>query len=112
MLKQLTALTVANYAAGFDGYDGHEFKIAATRPPKKTRVLVRAKLTDANGNMVSLDYLLHQRDEAWRIINVIAEGVSDLSLKRADYAAVLKNEGFEQLMTRIEAPVDALSGDG
>lgn len=75
-------------------------------------MLVRAKLTAANGNTVSLDYVLHQRDDAWRIINVIVEGVSDLSLKRADYAAVLKNEGFEQLMTRIEAQANAFSGGG
>ena len=34
---------------------------------------------------IPLEYLLQQKDGAWRIINIVADGVSDLALKRAEY---------------------------
>ncbi len=31
----------------------------------------------------------------WKIISVIANGINDLSLKRADYSAIIKERGFD-----------------
>ena len=38
--------------------------------------------------------------EKWRIISVIANGINDLSLKRAEYAAIIKKDGIEVLMEK------------
>jgi len=38
-----------------------------------------------------------------RIFNVIADGVSDLSLRRADYNSIIKNEGYVQLTVYVRA---------
>ena len=109
MVDVFTALIIATYAARFDAYDNHEFKIVTTRPLKKERVLVRSELVSADGDAVSLDYVLHQSAGTWKIINVVAEGVSDLSVKRADYATVLRSDGFDQLIDRIDAQIDKLA---
>ena len=37
-----------------------------------------------------------------KVFNVAADGVSDLSLRRADYNSVLKSEGFDALMAHLE----------
>jgi len=110
MLAMFSKLTVATYAARFHGYSGQQFKVTDTRPLKKERVLVRSVLVGIDGDEVQLDYVLHQRDDGWKVINVVAEGVSDLSVKRADYARVLSTAGFEQLMNRLEEKVRLLSG--
>jgi phospholipid transport system substrate-binding protein len=70
-------------------------------------MLVRShlELTEDGAEDVRLDYLLHELDGQWRIINVIANGVSDLSLKRADYDVTVKNEGFDVLVTKLNAQV-------
>ena len=36
-----------------------------------------------------------------RIFNVIADGVSDLSLRRADYNSILKQEGYDSLVQHL-----------
>jgi phospholipid transport system substrate-binding protein len=52
-----------------------------------------------------LDYILHRTEDQWRIINVIAEGVSDLALKRAEYAAFLKVKGFDALLMKLNEKI-------
>ena len=54
-----------------------------------------------NDFIIPLNYLMHKRDNRWFIISVIANGVNDLSLKRAEYAAVIKDKGFEGLVQDI-----------
>ena len=55
------------------------------------------------------NYLLRVNNGNWLILNVIAQGVSDLALKRADYAAVIKAEGFDALIDRINKKVTEMS---
>ena len=95
--------TVAHYAARFDGYSGETFEVVSAEPAPRERELVRTVLRPGGGSRedVTLDYLLHRIDGSWRIINVIANGVSDLSLKRADYGAVMSARGYDGLMERL-----------
>jgi phospholipid transport system substrate-binding protein len=51
---------------------------------------------------VSLDYMLEQKDGAWRIINIIADGVSDLALKRAEYQRILASGSIDDLIRELE----------
>ena len=43
--------------------------------------------------------------EGWMIVNVIADGVSDLALRRAEYSRVLKNKGFDGLLDHIDGQI-------
>ncbi len=98
-------LVIATYAHRFDGYSGERFKNISERPLGRGNVVVRTVLVKHNGGLVHLDYVLHRRKGMWRIINVIAEGVSDLALKRVEYTTVLRNQGFEALMAKLKAKV-------
>lgn len=95
--------SIAQYAARFDGYSGEKFAVVSVEPARRERELVRTVLERpaTTGENVTLDYLLHEIDGKWRIINVIANGVSDLSLKRADYAAVMSARGYDGLVERL-----------
>jgi len=95
--------TVAHYAARFNSYSGQTFEVVSAEPARRERQLVRTVLepTGGSGDAVTLDYLLHEVEADWRIINVIANGVSDLSLKRADYGAVMKTSGYDGLLERL-----------
>ena len=95
--------SVAQYAARFDGYSGEKFAVVSVEPARGERELVRTVLErgSGSGENVTLDYLLHEVDGKWRIVNVIANGVSDLSLKRADYAAVMRAKGYDGLVERL-----------
>jgi len=92
-VETFTQLSIATYAANFDRYSGERFKTISEKGVSGGRILVQSQLTKSDGGQVQLDYLLHRPGSQWLIVNVIAQGVSDLALKRADYSAFLKSKG-------------------
>ena len=41
----------------------------------------------------------------WRIVNVVADGVSDLSLRRAEYTETMQKKGFTALIAHLKAQI-------
>ena len=105
-------LSAATYAARFDSFSGQEFVETGREQLKAGRVLIKTELRRPEDSAVKLDYLIHQDDQGeWRIISVSANGVNDLSLKRAEYAAVIKERGFTDLVEDIKKKIEAMETD-
>jgi phospholipid transport system substrate-binding protein len=97
--------SIATYADQFNQYDGERFKIIEQRPLPRERVLVRSQLIQSDNSPINFDYVLHQVDKHWRIINIVVDGVSDLALKRAEYNAILQKEGISALIDTLEQKI-------
>lgn len=107
LLERQSAVT---YADNFkSAQDSPRFVTLSEQPARGGRVLVRTQLERDGAAPVSLDYVVHDTAHGARVINVLAEGVSDLSLKRAQYAAVIRSDGVDGLLDRIETQVTELS---
>ncbi|MEQ8660076.1 MAG: ABC transporter substrate-binding protein, partial [Gammaproteobacteria bacterium] len=107
-LDVFARLTVATYASNFSSHAGERFVSGESSESRGARI-VRSELVKSDGERIALDYMLHQRNDSWRIVNVVAQGVSDLSLKRAEYTAVIEDDGLDTLITRLEEKVSELS---
>ncbi len=105
-------LSIATYASRFDSYNNESFEYLETRPLKKGRLVLKTRLNKIDGEPVSLDYLMHENEGQWKIISVIADGVNDLSLKRAEYADVIKNKGFDVLIEEILVKIEEMAQTG
>ncbi|MGI9324388.1 MAG: ABC transporter substrate-binding protein [Pseudomonadales bacterium] len=92
----LKDLISATYADRFADYSGQSFELVGVNPGRRGPV-VRTQLVRQSGAPVRLDY--HFRDG--QIYNVVADGVSDLSLRRADYNSIVKQQGFAALLAHI-----------
>lgn len=103
-------LSVATYASNFSSYSGEKFQTEGSEADHEA-LIIRTTLRPSDGEPVPLNYLLRQANGQWRIMNVVAQGVSDLSLKRADYTAVIKTEGFDSLINRLEKKIAEMSQD-
>jgi phospholipid transport system substrate-binding protein len=102
-------LSVATYASRFNGYDRETFTEIAREALNRGRLLIKTELQRPEKKPVRLDYLMHRGgDGEWRIISVIANGVNDLSLKRAEYAVVIKERGFDALVVDIQNKIKEL----
>jgi len=97
--------TVAIYTSRFDSFNDDVFRTISVKQLRKGRILVRTEIQSNGEAPVKLDYLMHKNDEQWFIISVIADGVNDLSLKRAEYSTVIKNNGYEYLVKNIEKKI-------
>jgi len=104
-IETFSELSIATYAGNFDSYSGESFKTISEKEVSGGRILVQSRLIKSKGGEIPLDYIFHRVDHEWRIINVIAEGVSDLALKRADYAVFLKIKGFDALLMKLNEKI-------
>ncbi len=104
-IETFTRLSIANYASRFDGYNAEHFTYLSDKEQKKGRILVMTMFQTQKRD-ISFNYLLQLTDDSWRIINVVVDGVSDLSLKRSDYGAILKNEGFNGLVKKLQEKIE------
>ena len=103
--------SIATYADRFDQYDGERFEILEHRQLPRERILVRSQLIQADNNRINFDYVLHQVDSSWRIINIVVDGVSDLALKRAEYNAILLKDNIAALIDMLEQKTAQIKQD-
>ena len=100
-------LITATYADRFDSYSGQSFVLVET-VPASTGPVVKTLLNRTSDEPVNLDYYFRGS----KAFNVVADGVSDLSLRRADYAGIIREAGFDGLVADIEASIAELgAGD-
>ena len=99
-------LSIATYAYNFKSYSGESFRYLSEDETARGGVIVHSVLVLPEDKDVKFDYMLKKKGDNWRIINIIASGVSDLALKRSEYTSVLKREGFEALIAKIQEKID------
>jgi phospholipid transport system substrate-binding protein len=101
-------LTISTYVDRFDSFDGESFKNLSIEPMKKNRFMVKTEFVQPNDKPVSFNYIVQNDNGQWKIISVIADGINDLSLKRAEYSSVIKDQGFDSLIDSIKGKISNL----
>jgi phospholipid transport system substrate-binding protein len=99
-------LSISAYAVNFKVFSGESFVYLSENETARGGVIVHTLLKRPEDKDVKFDYMLKKKGEHWRIINIIANGVSDLALKRSEYTSLLKRKGFESLIAKINEKID------
>jgi phospholipid transport system substrate-binding protein len=102
-------LITATYASQFDDYDGETFTFKNDEELGRGRKLIKTELHTGDGEVVNLDYLMSEHNGRWLIISVIANGANDISIKRGEYADVIKNRGYPALLNEIRKKITEMS---
>jgi phospholipid transport system substrate-binding protein len=99
-------LSIATFAARFDGFSGETFEIVSAEKSVRNTILVKTRLIKSNGEPVALNYLTRKTTGAWRIIDIFLDArFSELARLRADYTSVMRREGFSALMATIRSRI-------
>ena len=100
----------ATYADRFGSYSGQQLKVIGQQP-SVAGVIVKARIIKANGDPVSIDYLVRQIDGAWRISDVYLDGaISQLATQRSEFSAILRRDGCDGLIGALQRKVSLLTG--
>ena len=106
LIQLLEQLLVATYADRFDSFSGQRFEHVGMTE-SRTGAVVKTAIVRASGERVPIDYYFRGD----KVFNVVADGVSDLSLRRADYSSILKEQGYSGLVQHIEDNLAELRAD-
>jgi phospholipid transport system substrate-binding protein len=109
LVDVFSRFSVASYAHNFKDYSGESFSFESEEETTRGGVVVHSLLAIPDDKPVKFDYMLKEKGNSWRIINIIANGVSDLALKRSEYTAILQREGFDALISKISEKIDNYS---
>jgi phospholipid transport system substrate-binding protein len=100
----------AIYADRFDGYAGQKFEVIGEQPAP-AGVMVTSQFIKANGEPVKVDYLMRRSGDSWLISDIYVDGaISEVAMRHSEFAAILKSEGIEGLITALNRKTDILTG--
>lgn len=93
---------VASYASRMGGFHGQEFHVLGSESAGRDTIAVRTKIIDPQKEEIPLTYRLRETDDGWRVIDLYLKGtVSELAIRRSDYAGVLRSGGYAALKESV-----------
>ena len=108
-----TEMSIATFAARFDGHGGEWFEIVAEGQAPRDAVLIETRIVEPADKPVSLSYVLKPFDGRWRIIDIFAESkFSELARQRAEFGGVLRGGGVRGLLATLQQKIGELSDEG
>jgi len=110
LVDTFSRFMIANYAGRFDGYSGQSFQTVGEEPSAQGTVLVRTRLVEPQGEGVQLNYRLRAENGSWKIIDVYLNGtVSELALRRSEYASLIKREGWNAVIAALDQRIQGFA---
>jgi phospholipid transport system substrate-binding protein len=96
----------------FSKYADQRFTVDKTRQDKDKPRLYFVDSTIHRGEAVpvSIEWRIVRRDDQYRILDVVAEGVSMVLTLRNEYGAVIKNKGVDGLIEVLQEKVNKQNG--
>jgi phospholipid transport system substrate-binding protein len=97
---------IATYGRNIDSYSGETLEILGGHDEPRGDYTVKTRINGGKANDTLVDYRL-RKDAAgdWRIIDVVAEGISLVSNLRSQFQEIVSNGGPEELLRVLRAKV-------
>ena len=112
LTQAIETLSVAAYASRFNTLTDQHFSVTATNPGPQNTIVVDTTIDPDQGDSVQIAYVMRDNDGRWQIIDVfINQQYSEVARRRSDFSAVLRDQGLEGLLTRIDELVATYRDD-
>jgi phospholipid transport system substrate-binding protein len=110
MTKSFGRYISAVYADRFDSYNGQRLEVTDEQPAP-FGVMVRSRITKANGEPVEVDYMMRRGGDGWLIADIYLDGtISEVATRRSEFAAILKTDGINGLIAALDRKAETLTG--
>jgi phospholipid transport system substrate-binding protein len=103
--------TVSSYVNSFDDYNGQRFQVNPETRTVGDDEVVRTKIIPASGDGHTLDYVMRQGPQGWRIVDVLADGaISRVAVQRSDFRGLIRSGGAPALAESLATKSASLAG--
>lgn len=108
LIAAFSRFTIANYTYNFRDFDGQRFEIDDNVSSRGDDKIVRTRLISPHDTPASLLYRMHEVNGIWKIVDVYYNGVSELTVRRTDFAAAIASGGAPVLIAHLNKASDGL----
>ena len=89
------------YGTRLDRYSQEEVDVYGAQVEVRNDVTIKTRIVGGQFDDAEVSYRLRDRQDRWRIIDVVIEGVSLVSNYRSQFAEVLNGGTIEDLLTKL-----------
>lgn len=109
LVVEFRQMLVRVYAKSLLNYAGQKIRILPLRPGKRPdHVVVHTEVNEPGGPTIPINYRMYLQDGAWKVYDIIIDGVSLVSNYRSSFAAEVRRKGIDGLIRTLKAR----NGDG
>lgn len=103
-------VVVYTWARRFSEYNGQTLKVTNTAPDGTDGAVVTSTIVGKDSQPVTATWRVRKREDGWRVVDVIIEGVSMAVTYRQEYASILAERGgFPGLITQLQGQASNLA---
>jgi phospholipid transport system substrate-binding protein len=100
--EEFRHLLVRTYSkALLEGVDKEIKFLPLSGKSKKGRVTVRTEIEQSSGFPIPINYKLHKKDNAWKVYDVVIDGLSIVRNYRTTFAKKIRKEGIDKLIVSL-----------
>ena len=100
-VEHFAGFLASDYGSRIDRYEQQQVSVLGERVEPRGDVTVKTKVTGGEFDGAIVDYRMRYRNEDWRIIDVVIEGISLVANFRDQFREVLSREGPDALLERL-----------
>jgi phospholipid transport system substrate-binding protein len=103
LVNEFRQLLVRTYAKALLNYSGQAVRILPLRPGRHDdQVLVHTEVNEPGGPTVPIDYQMYLKGSAWKVYDVIIDGVSLVTNYRSSFAEEIRKGGMNGLIESLK----------
>jgi len=96
-----------SYVGKLDSYTNEKVNYTGEKVDGRKAVVETVIITTTAD--VPVDYRVYQKDNQWLVYDVTIEGVSLISNYRSSYQTIMKSDGFEGLLAKMQEKINELA---
>lgn len=96
-----------SYVGKLDSYTNEKVNYTGEKVDGRKAVVETVIITTTAD--VPVDYRVYQKDDQWLVYDVTIEGVSLISNYRSSYQTIMKSDGFEGLLAKMQEKINELA---
>ena len=90
-----------NYTSKLNGYSGETYKIGEIRDEGDGKYTVQLEIVRPNQANVETQYSVRENNGAYKITDIVVEGVSLITTQRSEFASVVSRKGLDFLIEQL-----------
>lgn len=99
---EFKTMLLRTYAVALGKYKDQEIDFKPLRmEPTDNKATVKSQIIQDGAQPISVDYTLAKKDNAWKVFDIVIEGVSLVTNYRSQFASEIKNNGIDSLISKL-----------
>ncbi len=101
-INEFRMLLVRTYTKALLEYSEQAIKYLPTEKKTDSRlVVVKTEINRPGSDALPIDYRMHVNEGKWKVVDVVVDNVSLVSIYRSSFSSEIKKNGFESLIDKL-----------